>query len=79
MGKDLFQYKGIKPLLAVVTIITALQGVAIILQAKYLAGTVTSLFYNGKNAGFEKLLLFFVIAFAAMYILGLRKERLVTD
>ncbi|MEH7500537.1 thiol reductant ABC exporter subunit CydD [Neobacillus drentensis] len=44
MDKALFSYKGVKPLLVKLAILTALQGVMIIIQAYYLADAISSLF-----------------------------------
>lgn len=44
MDKSLFSYTGIKPVLAGLTILTVFQGVAIIIQAYYLADSISSLF-----------------------------------
>lgn len=43
MGKDLLQYKGMKRILAVLTVLTCMQGAAIIMQAEWLAEAVTRL------------------------------------
>lgn len=50
MGKDLLQYKGMKRILAVLTVLTCMQGAAIIMQAEWLAEAVTRLF-NGERVG----------------------------
>lgn len=44
MDKTLFSYKGIKPVLAILAFLTALQGVTIIIQAYFLADSISSLF-----------------------------------
>jgi ATP-binding cassette subfamily C protein CydD len=44
MDKSLFSYTGIKPILAGLTVLTILQGVAIIFQAYFLADSISSLF-----------------------------------
>lgn len=77
MRKELFQYRGIKSFLVVLVIITILQGVAIILQAKYLAEGVTSLFYEGKTSNYVELIVFFTVAFISRYFLSLVKDHLV--
>lgn len=77
MKKELFQYRGIKSFLVVLVIITILQGVAIILQAKYLAEGVTSLFYDGKTSNYVESLVFFTVAFILRYFLSLIKDHLV--
>lgn len=48
MGKDLFLYKGMKRILAIITGLTIIQTAAIILQAEWLSQAVTGLF-NGKR------------------------------
>jgi ATP-binding cassette, subfamily C, bacterial CydD len=77
MNKELLHYKGIKPLIVIVIVITALQGVTILLQAKYLAEGVTSLFYLGKESNFTKSLGFFTVAFVCRYLLVWLKDKLV--
>jgi len=77
MNKELLHYNGIKPLIVVLLFITALQGVAILLQAKYLAEGVTSLFYLGIESTFVESLGFFTVAFVSRYLLVWLKDKLV--
>jgi ATP-binding cassette, subfamily C, bacterial CydD len=77
MNKDFLHYKGIKPLIVILFFITTLQGVTILLQAKYLAEGVTSLFYLGKKSNFADSIWFFTIAFIGRYLLVWLKDQLV--
>lgn len=77
MNKGLLYYKGIKPFIVILIFITALQGVTILLQAKYLAEGVTSLFYLGKKSNFAESLWYFSLAFVGRYLLVLLKDKLV--
>jgi ATP-binding cassette subfamily C protein CydD len=61
MDKALFSYKGIKPVLAGLAILTAIQGVIIIIQAYFLADAISSLFGGDSFANvFKKLVIFFL-------------------
>lgn len=77
MGKDLFRYKGVVPVLAGLTLFTIVQAVLIILQAKWLAGAITRLF-NGEtpNAVFPEMALFFG-ALAGRYFIAFLKQKIV--
>ncbi|WP_050180346.1 thiol reductant ABC exporter subunit CydD [Domibacillus robiginosus] len=77
MGRDLFRYKGVVPVLAGLTFFTIIQAVLIILQAKWLAGALTRLF-NGEtpNAVFPMMMLFFG-ALAGRYFTSFLKQKIV--
>lgn len=48
MGRGLLKYRGIKPVLAIIGILTLIQTIAIILQARWLAEVVSALFAGTK-------------------------------
>jgi ATP-binding cassette subfamily C protein CydD len=61
MDKALFSYKGIKPVLAGLAILTAFHGAIIIIQAYFLADAISSLFGGDSFANvFKKLTIFFL-------------------
>ncbi|WP_046176472.1 thiol reductant ABC exporter subunit CydD [Domibacillus indicus] len=75
MGRDLFRYQGVVPVLAGLTFLTIAQAVLVILQAKWLAAALTRLF-NGEApaAVFSGMLLFFA-ALAGRYLTGFFKQK----
>ncbi|GIN65395.1 thiol reductant ABC exporter subunit CydD [Bacillus sonorensis] len=77
MGKDLFQYKGMKRILAVLTMLTLMQGAAIIMQAEWLAEAVTRLFNGERIDALYSLLTFFLAAFLLRHAITLVKQRAV--
>lgn len=77
MGKDLFQYKGIKRILAVLTALTLLQGAAIILQAEWLAEAVTRLFNGERISALYSVMILFLAAFLFRHAVTLVKQRAV--
>jgi ATP-binding cassette, subfamily C, bacterial CydD len=61
MDKALFSYEGIKPVLAGLAILTAIQGAIIIIQAYFLADAISSLFGGDSFVNvFKKLIIFFL-------------------
>ncbi|MCY8065800.1 thiol reductant ABC exporter subunit CydD [Bacillus haynesii] len=79
MGKDLLQYKGMKRILAVLTVLTCMQGAAIIMQAEWLAEAVTRLF-NGERVGsLFPLIILFTAAFLFRHAVTLVRQRLIFD
>jgi ATP-binding cassette, subfamily C, bacterial CydD len=61
MDKALFSYKGIKPVLAGLAVLTAVQGAIIIIQSYFLADAISSLFGGDSFANvFIKLIIFFL-------------------
>ncbi|KAA6451184.1 thiol reductant ABC exporter subunit CydD [Bacillus swezeyi] len=79
MGKDLFQYKGMKQILAVLTVLTCIQAAAIIMQAEWLAEAVTRLFNGERIASVHLLIIFFLAAFLLRHAITLVKKRAVYD
>ncbi|TRZ36631.1 thiol reductant ABC exporter subunit CydD [Niallia circulans] len=74
MDKNLMKSKGIKPILVLLTFATIFQGVAIILQAKWLAEAITSLFNGeGIQEQYETIILF-LLAFLARHLLQLFQQ-----
>jgi len=74
MDKNLMKSKGIKPILALLTFATIFQGAAIILQAKWLAEAITSLFNGeGIQEQYETIILF-LLAFLARHLLQLFQQ-----
>lgn len=69
MDKNLLKLTGIKPILATIGILTIVEGAAIILQAKWLAEIIASL-YNGENyqEQYVKIILF-LLAFLGRHFL----------
>lgn len=65
MGKILFQFQHIKKILLFLTLFTVIQGIAIIMQAKWLAEVVTRLF-NGEEI---KQVLFVASCFLAAFMI----------
>ncbi|MDA1476837.1 thiol reductant ABC exporter subunit CydD [Bacillus changyiensis] len=77
MGKDLFQYKGIKRILAVLTGLTLIQSVTIIMQAEWLAEAVTRLFNGEQVRAINLLMILFIVAFLLRHAVTLVKQRIV--
>lgn len=79
MGKDLLQYKGMKRILAVLTVLTCMQGAAIIMQAEWLAEAVTRLF-NGERVGsLFPLIILFTAASLFRHAVTLVRQKLIFD
>ncbi|EIJ82003.1 ABC transporter required for expression of cytochrome BD [Bacillus methanolicus PB1] len=74
MDKALFSYKGIKPVLAGLAILTAIQGVIIIIQAYYLAMAISSLFGGDLFANVLKKLAIFFFALVVRQLLTVWKR-----
>ncbi|MFP3842728.1 thiol reductant ABC exporter subunit CydD [Priestia filamentosa] len=71
MGRNLMAYKGIKRVLALVSLGVLLQTIAIIFQAKWLAEAITSLF-NGKSLTSQiETIGYFIVAFLARHLCSL--------
>lgn len=77
MDKSLFSYKGIKGLLLVLVLLTSLQAIMIILQAYYLAHSISSLFGGDSFHTVWKELLYFFLALIIRQTLKIVKEKLV--
>ncbi|MEH7075487.1 thiol reductant ABC exporter subunit CydD [Neobacillus drentensis] len=76
MDKALFLYKGVKPLLSKLAILTAIQGVMIIIQAYYLADAISSLFGGDSFLMVRKKLAFFLLALTIRQLLTVWKKTL---
>ncbi|TYR80265.1 thiol reductant ABC exporter subunit CydD [Priestia megaterium] len=74
MGKDLFQYKGVKPVLAVLAILTLMQGAAILLAASTLSEAVVLLFQGEMGSLFYKAAALFLTAFLTRHALAMLKQ-----
>ena len=61
MDRTLFSYKGIKPVLAGMAVLTVLQGFTIIIQAYFLADSISSLFGGDLFRTVMKELAFFFL------------------
>ncbi|MFT8321896.1 MAG: thiol reductant ABC exporter subunit CydD [Bacillus sp. (in: firmicutes)] len=79
MKQNILTFKGIKPILAFLTILTITQGAAIILQAKWLADVIVSL-YKGEpfQKQYEQIILF-LFAFIARHFLHLVQQKISSD
>lgn len=79
MGRDLLKYQGIKPILAVLAVLTLVQGAAIIAMAKYLATAITTLFHGDPwgDALFD--LGLFAGAYLVRHFLNVWKRKIVYD
>lgn len=79
MGRDLLKYQGIKPILAVLAVLTIVQGAAIIAMAKYLATAITTLFHGDPwgDALFD--LGLFAGAYLVRHFLNVWKRKIVYD
>jgi ATP-binding cassette, subfamily C, bacterial CydD len=76
MDKALFSYKGIKPVLAVLTILTVVQGAIIIIQAYFLADAISSLFGGDLFANVMKKLVIFFLALVVRQLLTVWKRNI---
>ncbi|MCA0991990.1 thiol reductant ABC exporter subunit CydD [Pseudalkalibacillus hwajinpoensis] len=78
MGKILFQLKDVKKVLFILTLLTVLQGIAIILQARWLAEAVTRLFEGEALQRIYSVVSLFLIAFIMRHLVKLIMTK-VTD
>lgn len=79
MKQDLFKFKGIKPILIILTVLIITQGAAIILQAKWLAEIIVSLY---KGESFSKqydAIILFLLAFMGRHFLQLIQQKIASD
>jgi ATP-binding cassette, subfamily C, bacterial CydD len=76
MDKALFSYKGIKPVLAGLTILTVVQGAIIIIQAYFLADAISSLFGGDLFANVMKKLVIFFLALIVRQLLTVWKRNI---
>ncbi|MBC6298586.1 thiol reductant ABC exporter subunit CydD [Listeria booriae] len=79
MGRDLLKYQGIKPILAMLAVLTVIQGAAIIAMARYLATAITTLFHGDpwSDALFD--LGLFAGAYLVRHFLNVWKRKIVYD
>ncbi len=76
MDKALFSYKGIKPVLAGLAILTAIQAAIVIIQAYFLADAISSLFGGDLFANVLKKLIIFFLALVVRQLLTVWKRNL---
>lgn len=76
MDKSLFSYKGIKPVLVFLAFLTAIQGVMIIIQAYFLADSISSLFGGDLFRNVIKKLAIFFLALIVRQSLNFMKKKL---
>ncbi|MBB3130748.1 ATP-binding cassette subfamily C protein CydD [Paenibacillus rhizosphaerae] len=76
MDKQLLGYKGIKPVFAVMLLLTVLQGVSILIMAKGLAEAVSALFAGAPLSGQTGRIAMFLGAFLLRHGLGLLQQRI---
>ncbi len=75
MDKSLFSYKGIKPVLVLLAVLTAIQAVMIIIQAYFLADSISSLFGGDLfRHTFEKMAIFFLALISRQSMTFLKKK-----
>ncbi|MEC3796419.1 thiol reductant ABC exporter subunit CydD [Bacillus velezensis] len=77
MGKDLFLYKGMKRILAIITGLTIIQTAAIILQAEWLSQAVTGLFNGKRIASLYPVIGFFLLAFLVRHAVTAVRQKIV--
>ncbi|WP_438433171.1 thiol reductant ABC exporter subunit CydD [Gorillibacterium sp. sgz500922] len=75
MGKDLMNYKGIRPVMALLGLLTLAQTAAIILQAKWLAEALSALFAGSPVKEQYGVSLLFLVAFVGRHLLGLLQQK----
>ncbi|NRD79197.1 thiol reductant ABC exporter subunit CydD [Bacillus sp. BRMEA1] len=76
MDKSMFSYKGIKPVLAALTFLTVIQCTMIMIQAYYLADSISSLFGGDLFHIVMRKLFIFFLAFVFRQLLSLWKKKL---
>lgn len=76
MGRDLMKYKGIKPVLAGIGVLTLIQSIAIILQAKWLAEVISALFAGAKLQEQFGGAVLFLLAFIVRQISALLQQKI---
>ncbi|MHC5251450.1 thiol reductant ABC exporter subunit CydD [Listeria kieliensis] len=77
MGKDLFKYKGIKKILAILAVLTLIQGAAIIVLARVLADAVTDLFHGEALSSVALQMILFTGAYFVRHFLNVWKKGIV--
>jgi ATP-binding cassette, subfamily C, bacterial CydD len=76
MDKRLFSYTGIKPVLAGMAVLTVLQGFTIIIQAYFLADSISSLFGGDLFRTVMKKLTYFFLALVIRQVLTFLKNKI---
>lgn len=76
MDKQLFHYKGIKPHMFIVGILTVCQGIAIIFQAIFLATAITNMFNGTASTAVLPYFFGFIAVFFIRQLMQWVKERL---
>lgn len=76
MDRQLLQYKGSKQVMALIGLLTAVQSVAILFQAIYLAKAITQMFHGASTDEVLRSFVLFVVAYALRHLLQWAKERL---
>ncbi|EMG28833.1 putative ABC transporter required for expression of cytochrome BD [Listeria fleischmannii 1991] len=77
MGKDIFKYKGIKKILAILAALTLVQGAAIIVMASTLAEAITKLFNGAALSTVALQMAFFAGALFVRHFLNVWKKAIV--
>ncbi|MEO3947037.1 thiol reductant ABC exporter subunit CydD [Gorillibacterium sp. CAU 1737] len=75
MGKDLMKFKGIRPVMALLALLTLGQAIAIILQAKWLAEGISGLFAGESVQEQYGVSLLFLLAFGGRHVLGVLQQK----
>ncbi|MFD2617069.1 thiol reductant ABC exporter subunit CydD [Terrilactibacillus laevilacticus] len=75
MNRELMSYKGIKLILALISVMTIIQSVCIIYQAKWLADIISSLFAGHRLSSVSNQIIYFAFAFTGRYALSLLIKR----
>ncbi|WP_301108095.1 thiol reductant ABC exporter subunit CydD [Sporosarcina sp.] len=76
MDKNLLQYKGSKQAMALIGLLTAVQSIAIIFQAIYLARAITQLFQGADGSIALRSFVIFVVANSIRHLIQWVKERI---
>ncbi|WP_055106178.1 thiol reductant ABC exporter subunit CydD [Paenibacillus ihumii] len=76
MGRGLMKFKGIRPVLAGIGVLTLIQSIAIILQAKWLAEVISALFAGAKLQEQFGGAVLFLLAFIVRQISALLQQRI---
>ncbi|WP_088840773.1 thiol reductant ABC exporter subunit CydD [Listeria sp. ILCC797] len=77
MGRDIFKYKGIKKILAILAALTIVQGAAIIVMASMLSGAITKLFNGASLSTVALQMAFFAGALFVRHFLNVWKKAIV--
>ncbi|WP_099224028.1 thiol reductant ABC exporter subunit CydD [Listeria costaricensis] len=77
MGKDLFKYPKIKQILAILAVLTVIQGAAIIAMARFLADAITALFHEAPFSAVISQIGLFAVAYLVRHFLNVWKKQIV--